>query len=162
MKKVIIIGSPGAGKSTFARALYSKIRLPLYYLDMLWHKPDKTTVSCQEFDRRLAEILSLDKWIIDGNYSRTLESRLIACDTVFFLDFPPEVCLQGVNDRIGKPREDMPWTEEAVDEELISCIKSFSKRELPHIYTLLKKYNYKSIIIFKSREESEKYLEKMI
>ncbi len=162
MKKVIIIGSPGAGKSTFARALHRKTHLPLYYLDMLWHKPDKTTISRQDFDCSLADILSQNKWIIDGNYSRTLESRLIACDTVFFLDFPPEVCLQGVNDRIGKPREDMPWIEEAVDEELISCIKSFSKRELPHIYTLLKKYNYKSIIIFKSREESEKYLEKMI
>ena len=87
MQKVIIIGSPGAGKSTFARKLRDKTGLPLYYLDKIWHKPDKTTVSKEEFDARLSAILATECWIIDGNYGRTLEMRMQACviSIVFFL-----------------------------------------------------------------------------
>lgn len=61
LRKVIIIGCPGAGKSTFARILSDKTYLPLYYLDMLWHKPDRTTVERNIFDNKLKEIVSGDK-----------------------------------------------------------------------------------------------------
>ena len=64
-QKAIIIGCPGAGKSTFARRLSDKTHLPLYYLDMLWHKPDRTTVDRNIFDEKLKEIVLKDKWIID-------------------------------------------------------------------------------------------------
>ena len=73
MKKVLILGCPGAGKSTFARKLRDKTGLPLYYLDMIWHKPDRTTITKQEFDAKLSEIIKQEEWIIDGNYGRTLE-----------------------------------------------------------------------------------------
>ena len=72
MQKVLIIGCPGAGKSTFARRLQSLTGLPLYYLDRLWHKPDRTNVTQEAFDRGLAKWLALPAWIIDGDYSRTL------------------------------------------------------------------------------------------
>ncbi len=111
MQKVIVIGCPGAGKSTFARRLREKTGLPLYYLDMLWHKPDRTNMSQEEFDTRLQEILKQERWIVDGNYLRTLEMRLQACDTVFFLDYPLELCLEGARARIGTVREDLPWQE---------------------------------------------------
>ncbi|MFG6333621.1 MAG: hypothetical protein K1W28_17735 [Lachnospiraceae bacterium] len=77
-EKVIVIGCPGAGKSTFSRRLRSETGLPLYYLDCLWHKPDKTTIGRSEFDCGLRKILSGDKWIIDGIYTRTLTMRLPA------------------------------------------------------------------------------------
>ena len=83
MKKVLILGCPGAGKSTFARKLRDKTGLPLYYLDMIWHKPDRTTITKQEFDAKLSEIIKQEEWIIDGNYGRTLEMRFEECDTVF-------------------------------------------------------------------------------
>lgn len=108
LRKVIIIGCPGAGKSTFARILSDKTHLPLYYLDMLWHKPDRTTVERNIFDNKLKEIVLGDKWIIDGNYGRTLEMRIQACETIFLLDFPVEECLAGAESRIGKQRVDMP------------------------------------------------------
>ena len=108
MKKVMVIGCPGAGKSTFARKLQELTGLPLYYLDMIWHKPDRTNISREEFDRRIHEIVSQDAWIIDGNYNRTLELRMRECDTVFFLDYPLEVCLEGAASRIGKERVDIP------------------------------------------------------
>ena len=76
MKKVIVIGCPGSGKTTFAEKLQKKINLPLYYLDAVWHKPDKTHISREEFDKRIAEIFETKEWIIDGNYNRTFEMRL--------------------------------------------------------------------------------------
>ena len=64
MKKVLILGCPGAGKSTFARKLRDKTGLPLYYLDMIWHKPDRTTITKQEFDAKLSEIIKQEEWIM--------------------------------------------------------------------------------------------------
>lgn len=92
MSKIIVIGSPGAGKSTFARKMRDITNIPLYYLDMLWHKPDQTNIPTEEFDTHLREILQTDRWIIDGNYQRTLETRLKECNTVFLLDFPLHPC----------------------------------------------------------------------
>lgn len=159
MKKIIIIGCPGAGKSTFARKLKDMTGLPLYYLDMLWHKPDQTNIPKEEFDAHIREILEKDRWIIDGNYQRTLEMRLQKCDTVFLLDYPLEICLASAQSRIGKKREDLPWIETEFDEEFKQWILDFSENQLPPIYDLLDKYRAgRDIIIFKSRQEAEEYL----
>ncbi|NJP40190.1 adenylate kinase [Oscillospiraceae bacterium HV4-5-C5C] len=159
MKKAIVIGSPGAGKSTFARKLRDKTGLPLYYLDMLWHRPDKTTFQPEQFDARLAEILETDKWIIDGNYARTLERRIHACDTVFLLDFPLAVCLAGAKERIGQKREDMPWVENGLDEAFRQWILNFPDTQLPQIYALLEQYRKsRKVYIFHSRAEADHYL----
>ena len=158
MQKVIVIGSPGAGKSTFARKLRDKTGLPLYYPDMLWHRPDRTCISREEFDAALAKILAEDRWIIDGNYTRTLDMRLKACDTVFLLDFPLELCLAGAAARVGKKREDMPWTEEEFDEEFRQYIVDFQTDQLPEVYAFLEQYKEKRTVIFRSREEAQEYL----
>lgn len=119
MKRVIVIGCPGAGKSTFSRKLAAKTGLPLHYLDMIWHRPDHTVVGRDEFDRRLAEIMQQEEWILDGNYARTLSERLAYCDTVFFFDLPLDECLRGVKSRLGKERVDMPWVDEELDPEFL-------------------------------------------
>ena len=159
MRKVIVIGCPGSGKSSFARALRDVTNLPLYYLDMIWHKSDKSNITREEFDERLNQILQEDEWIIDGNYQRTLEVRLAACDTVFLLDYPLEVCLAGVQSRVRTQREDMPWIETEFDEEFKQWILDFPKVQLPEIYELLKRYrgNFDTVI-FKSRAQSEEYI----
>lgn len=159
MLKAMIIGCPGAGKSTFAKKLHEKTGLPLYYLDMLWHRPDRTNIPKEEFDARLREMVKKDRWIIDGNYLRTLELRLKACDTVFLLDYPLELCLAGAKARIGSKREDLPWEETEFDEEFRQWIMGFPQKELPQIYELLEKYKgERKIVIFRSREETEDYL----
>lgn len=160
MLKIIVIGCPGAGKSTFARKLRDKTNIPLYYLDMIWHKEDHTNISTEEFDILLDEILKKEKWIIDGNYIRTLETRLKECDTVFLLDFPLDVCLSSARSRIGKKREDMPWIESEFDDEFKQWIIDFPQKQLPQIYELLNKYPKKNLIIFKSRKEADDYLMK--
>lgn len=160
MSKIIVIGCPGAGKSTFSRKLSEVTGIKLHYLDMLWHKPDKTNISREEFDIGLEKIMANESWIIDGNYTRTLEARLKECDTVFLLDYPLEICLEGAASRIGKERVDLPWTEDEFDEEFKQYIIDFSRDNLPEIYELLDKYrDTKKIIIFKSRNEADDYLE---
>ena len=158
MQKVIVIGCPGSGKTTFAEKLKDKMNLPLFHLDAIWHKPDRTHISREEYDARLAEILALDAWIIDGNYSRTLETRLAACDTVFLFDLPVEVCIEGVVSRIGKKRREMPWIETEFDPEFKQQIENFPSKELPAIYELLKKYRDKNLYIFKSRSAADAFL----
>lgn len=159
MRKVIVIGCPGAGKSTFARKLRDATGLPLYYLDMLWHKPDQTNVSREEFEAQIKELVQRDQWIIDGNYLRTMELRLKECDTVFLLDYPLEICLAGAESRIGKRREDPPWIEKEFDEEFRQWIIDFPKEQLPQLYELIKKYqDGRDIVIFTSREEADEYL----
>lgn len=159
VEKIIVIGCPGAGKSTFARGLRERTGLPLYYLDRIWHKPDRTNVSREEFDAQLKTMIAGERWIIDGNYIRTMEMRLEACDTVFFLDYPLALCLAGVEARIGKPREDMPWIETEFDEEFKQWILDFSETQRPKIMDLIAKYQKeKHIMIFTSREEADQYL----
>ena len=162
MKKVIIIGSSGAGKTTFAKKLAEKTGLPLYHLDSIWHKADRSHITREEFDRILGDILSKDSWIIDGEYSRTREWRIKECDTVFFLDFSLEVCLGGIYDRVGKPRAEMPWIETEVDPEFEQYVKDYHKESLPTLREALEKYKEtKHIITFKTREEADRYIESL-
>ena len=158
MKKIIVIGCPGAGKTTFAKGLKEKIGLPLFHLDSIWHKADRTHITREEFDARLGEILALDEWIIDGDYSRTLERRIAACDTVMLFDLPVKACLDGVISRLGKARSDMPWIDTELDPRLKESIEQFPSENLPQIYQLLQKYSDKNIIVFKSREEADAFL----
>lgn len=162
MKRAVVIGCSGSGKSVFSRKLRDVTGSPLHYLDMIWHKPDGTNISREEFDEKLISIISRDSWIIDGNYQRTLETRIKACDTVFLFDLPTEICIEGALSRIGKKREDMPWFENELDPEFRQWIESFRANQLPEIYRLLEKYeNGREIVVFRTREQADKFIEKL-
>ena len=158
MKKVIVIGCPGSGKSTVSRALHNKTGIPLYHLDMMYWNADKTTVEKSVFLKRLSVVLEKDEWIIDGNYGSTMELRMAVCDTVIFLDYPLDVCLDGIKERRGKPRSDMPWIETEEDAEFIEFIKNYNEQQKPKVLELFKKHSDKNIIIFKSREQADAFL----
>lgn len=158
MKRIIIIGCPGSGKSTFARKLHEMTRIPLHHLDMMYWNADKTVVERDVFLKRLNEALAGDEWIIDGNYGSTMEMRMAACDTVIFLDFAPEVCLDGIRSRTGKPRPDMPWYEVEEDSEFLEYVKGYNAEQRPTVVGLMEKYGDKNVITFKSREEADEFL----
>lgn len=158
MKKVIVIGCPGSGKSRLSKALSEKTGLPLYHLDMMYWKADKTQVEKSLFLERLSEAIENEEWLIDGNYSSTMEMRLEACDTVIFLDFPKELCIKGIMERFGKPRSDMPWIETEEDAEFMEYIKGFNEQSRPAIIKLLEKYCEKNIFVLKNREEADAFI----
>ena len=159
MKKIIVIGCPGSGKSRLAKKLHTISGIPLYHLDMLYWNTDKTTVEKRLFLERLGDAMSKEEWIIDGNYASTMEIRMKACDTVIFLDFPTNTCLSGIKERLGKPRSDMPWVEsEESDDEFIEFIKNYNLQNRPQVLELLKKYSEKRIFILNNREEADEFL----
>ncbi len=158
MKKVIVVGCSGAGKSVFSRKLADATGLPLYHLDMIWHRADRTTISREEFDRQLKELLEQEKWILDGNFRRTFPERLAECETVFLFDLPVEECIAGVESRIGHKRVDMPWVEEEFDPDFLQWIKEFPEKVLPYMKRQLENCG-KQVIIFHSRPEADRFID---
>ena len=138
--------------------MHNKTGIPLYHLDMMYWNADKTTVEKSVFLERLSDVLEKDEWIIDGNYGSTMELRMAVCDTVIFLDYPLEVCLDGIKERRGKPRSDMPWCETEEDAEFVEFIKNYNEQQRHTVLDLLEKYGDKNIIIFKSREQADEFL----
>ncbi|MBE6637070.1 MAG: adenylate kinase [Ruminococcaceae bacterium] len=161
MKRVLVIGCPGSGKSTFSRALHKKTGLPLYPLDLLYWNADRTTVSREIFVERLQEVLAKDAWIIDGNYASTLALRLSACDTVFFFDLPLQDCLDGLAARKGKPRPDLPWIEpmDEEDEAFLSFVRNYRAATRPTVLALLERHPEKRTVIFTSHKESDHFFD---
>lgn len=92
MKRILIIGCPGAGKTTLSKTLAHAEALPIVHLDHLWWKPGWQERSEAEFDANLLSALQKDRWIMDGNYARTLARRLEYADTVILLDFNRWTC----------------------------------------------------------------------
>ena len=159
--KILVLGCPGSGKSTFARRLQEKTGLPLIHLDNVWWRADGTHISRDAFDRALAERLRGERWIIDGDYSRTVEVRLRAADTAIFLDYPEAVCMAGIVARVGQARPDMPWTETTLDPELVAQVQNYRQSNRPALLALLQKYPEKQTMIFPSRQEADRWLSEL-
>lgn len=160
-KRILIIGSPGAGKSTLARKLAKKLDLPLVYLDQIWHRKDCTTLSRAEFDERLQTELAKPAWIIDGNYMRTLAMRLQKTDLVIYLDYPTELCLQGIKERIGKPREDLPWQETKLDPGFEAFVKDFPSKKGQIKHDLQEYGRHCRVLVFHSRNEADAFVQSL-
>jgi len=158
MKKIIVIGCPGSGKSTFSKALHEITGIELFHLDIMYWNSDKTVVDKTVFLERLSGAISKSEWIIDGNYSSTMEFRIQSCDTVIFLDYPVNVCLDGIKQRRGKARSDMPWIENEEDAEFVEFVKNYNSECRPQVLALLEKYSDKNIVIFKNRQKADEFL----
>lgn len=166
MDRVIIIGCGGSGKSTLSRALSEKTNLPVIHLDKLFWSEGWVNIPREEFNILLRQELKKDKWIIDGNYDRTLEERLSRCDTIIYLDYPRRTCILGVIKRVlsnyGKVRPDMAeGCPEKIDLEFLQWIWNFNKEHRDKFYKILKKEKEKNIYIFKNRKQCKEFLNKI-
>lgn len=165
MKRVLVIGSSGAGKSTFSRRLREATDLPLVHLDKLYWKPNWVeTTDKDEWRAIVAEVLKGEQWIMDGNYSGTLEMRLERCDTVIFLDMPHLLCVYRILKRVAfykkGSRPDMAVDcDERFDWDFLKIVWNYPTRSKPKIENLLKRYeNEKTVIRLKSKSEVESFL----
>lgn len=163
MKRVVIIGSGGAGKSTFARRLHEATALPLIHLDAVFWRPNWTETPKDEWRKKVEELIKSDAWIMDGNFGGTMETRIAAADTAIFLDLPRALCTYRALKRAARyrrrTRPDMgAGCPEKFDLEFLSWIWNFSKNTKPRIENLLEKFNHeKRIIHLKSRGEVENF-----
>ena len=153
MNKILVVGCPGAGKSTFSQKLNKILNVPLYHLDNIWHKSDKTHITRDEFDLKLKEILLTDEWIIDGDYSRTYEIRIEYANTIIFLDYPTKLCLKSAEERIGTKRIDIPFSETTIDQRFKESIINWKEETFPKLKDLLDKYKDKKEIIDLNQEK---------
>ena len=165
MERVMIIGCGGAGKSTLARALGEKTGLPVVHLDQIWWEPGNWQhLEREEFDERLMVELRKPRWILDGNFNRTIGLRLEVCDTVIYLDYPRLVCLKNWIGRViknwGHHRVDMArGCNERFDPEMAKWIWQFNKKNRARYYALLRGAAGKNVVILKSRRQARKYLD---
>jgi adenylate kinase family enzyme len=142
MRKVLVIGSSGAGKSVFAARLAERTGLPLIHLDAIYWKPGWVKSPKDEWARTVDELLARDRWVMDGNYAGTQDRRLAACDTAVFLDLPRAVCLwRAVKRRIvyrRRTRPDMtPGCSERITWELIRWIWEYPRTQRPRVLARL-------------------------
>ncbi len=144
MKKILVIGSSGSGKSVFSRRLGAVTGLPVVHLDQHYWRPGWVEPPKAVWREQVEEFLQRDSWIIDGNYSGTMELRLEHCDTAIFLDFPRHVCTWRVIKRAiryrGRNRPDLAfgcpekldweflkWTWAYPDRSRVSVIERLSR-----------------------------------
>ncbi len=158
-KKIIVVGSPGSGKSYFSKIIGEVMGIEVTHMDMLFWNSDKTYITDDELVNKLNNVMLKDEWIIDGNYKSTMELRLKEASIVFFLDFTTEQCIEGITNRVGKPRDDMPWIEESVDPEFLKFVLNFKEEYRPSIIELLEKYEDKIVYVFKDRDEMNQFID---
>ena len=167
MERIMIIGCGGAGKSTLARKLGEKLGLPVVHLDQIWWAPGNWQHATREdFDTQIMAEMDKPRWILDGNFNRTLELRLERCDTVIYLDMPRLVCLKNWIGRViknwGHARADMaPGCNEWFDPEMAGWIWSFNRDNRKRYYELLDGLKDKQVYILKNRRAVKRFLEKI-
>lgn len=163
MKRILVIGSGGSGKSTFARRLGDRLALQVIHLDSHYWRPGWVEPPKEVWLDQVRHLLARESWVMDGNYSGTLETRLEACDTVIFLDFPRLTCVWRVMRRAMKyrnvTRPDMAagcpeqWTF-----EFLQWIWTYPKRSRPKIIARLAQLEAKSVFYLRSNKEVEQFL----
>lgn len=164
MKRILIIGSGGAGKSTLARRLGDATGMEVIHLDKLHWKPNWTSPPKDEWRKTVEEQLRKDEWIMDGNFGGTMEMRLAACDTVIYLDFPRTICFYRALKRAlkyyNKTRPDMgEGCNERIDFEFLHWVWNFPKEGRLKIEEKLKRLaDGKKIIRLRSPRETEDFL----
>lgn len=157
MDKIIVIGCPGSGKSYFSNKLNKKLGIPVYHLDNIWWKSDGTHILRDEFDGKLRQLFETDYWILDGDYSRTYKMRMDACDTIVFLNYSKEQCMEGIHERVATERNDCPIN--VIDEGLLREIEKYDTINRNEILELLQEYQEKEIYVFHTREEADLFLD---
>lgn len=164
MRRVLVIGPGGAGKSTVSRILAERTGLPLVHLDALYWKPGWQPTPDHEWDATVAELLRRDAWVMDGNYGRTLEQRLAAADMVIFLDMPRGTCLRRIVQRRlryhGRSRPDAgEGCPERLTWEFLRWVWTYPKARRPRMLDRLRKLGReKRVVVLRSAAEVDRFL----
>ncbi|MDO9231641.1 MAG: AAA family ATPase [bacterium] len=165
MKKILILGSCGAGKSTLARKMQSILDIEIIHLDQHYWKPNWTKTESEEWEKKVEELIKGERWIIDGNYRSTLDIRLPQSDTVIWLDFPRMTCLRRLlKRRLKKNRVDeISGCKERISFNLLKWVlwkfpRDNRKDIIKRLETIRKE---KNVFVLKSDRDVDEFLNKL-
>jgi adenylate kinase family enzyme len=164
MKKILVVGSGGAGKSTFSRRLGKILNIEVIHLDTLYWNPGWVETPKPVWRNMVEELINKDSWIIDGNYSGTLDIRVDACDTVIFLDIARLICLSRVIKRVmlyrnGRRPDMAEGCRERLTLEFVRWIWNYPKRTRPKVLKLLKDSSHrKNVIRLRNQADIDNFL----
>lgn len=168
MRKVLVIGSGGAGKTALALQVGEITGLPVVHLDRLYWEPGWTAPDRDVWHQRLQGAMSRDEWILDGNYSATIDIRLAEADTVLFLDFSPLICIWRVIRRYlrhrGSSRPDMaPGCEERLTLGFLHWIWTFRPRRRDRLKRRITESTQDdvAVIVLTTRRQVDRYVERL-
>lgn len=164
MKRIVVIGCGGSGKSTFSRRLVQRLGLDVIHLDAEYWRPGWEKTPKMEWETRVRELLNSDAWIMDGNFGGTRELRFAECDTIIFMDMPRRVCLYRVVKRLikyrGRPRPDMAaGCNEKLDLEFLEWVWNYHKKGRKTALADLDGHRDKQVTILRSPREAEAFLQ---
>lgn len=142
MRRVLVVGCAGAGKSTFSRQLAERTGLPLVSLDAEFWQPDWKPMPRDLWRPKVGQLSAAETWIQDGNFDGTLDVRLPLADTIVWFDLPRRICMWRVLKRIalgyGEVRPEMaPGCPERLDPEFLHYVWTFNTAHRPRIGTAL-------------------------
>jgi len=164
MRKILVLGSGGAGKTTLTKLLSEKTGLPVIHLDSHYWKPGWMETPKEDWLPRVIELSQRPEWIMDGNYSGTIDIRMKYADTVIFLDFGRFICTLGVLKRLirhqGSVRDEMPdGCRERFSLEFMRWIWNYSSRSRPRILSAMQKApSFLTVYVIRNRRSLRRFL----
>lgn len=165
MQRILVMGSSGSGKSTFARRLSAITGIPVVSIDALFWKPGWVESDRADFRERLAEVTRQPRWIMDGNYaSADGEARRDVSDTVIWFDLPRSTCMIGILTRIaksyGKVRPEMaPGCPEKIDLEFFRYVWNYRREQRPKLQLFFEGLRPdQTFVTFTDRAQADRYL----
>lgn len=163
MERVLVIGAGGAGKTTLASILSERLGLPLVHLDAHYWRPGWVPTPPDEWRRVVESLIARPRWVMDGNYSGTLDMRLAACDSVVFLDLPRRVCLWRIFERRarywGRARPDMaPGCPEQLTWEFVTWVWTYPKRRRGKMLERLRNLPDRRVVILSSQHDVQRFV----
>ena len=164
MKRINVVGTSGSGKTTFAKELSKKLGKPYIEMDRIFWGPNWYLPPDEEFFAKLEAALKSEEWILDGNYGRTMGTRLARADTIVFLDFPRWRCIGRVLRRWwrfrDRSRSDLaPGCPERLDAGFLLWLWRFPRRSRPKIVELIERHRPgRRIEILRSPRDVRRFL----
>ena len=144
MQRILVIGSPGAGKSTLASRLAGRLNLPLIHLDREYFGPGWTMPSKEQWRERVKALAAQPAWVMDGNYASTFDLRVPRATAIIWLDLPRWKCSLSVLWRVvrnyGRPRPDLGTAgPERFDWSFMRWIWSYPRKMRPKTIRMLQR-----------------------
>jgi adenylate kinase family enzyme len=153
VKKILVIGCSGGGKSTLTRALSEKLNLPPIHLDMHFWQPNWTETPADEWHKKISKLIKADKWVMDGTFSSSFNLRFPVADKIIFLNLPTILCLWRAITRVFKysrksSRPDMALgCHEKMDLDFYKYIWTFKRKINPQIEEAIIKHDCRSKVV---------------